>query len=265
MPFKKRLGRRRFTRRRRVFRRRRSRFMRKRKSRISSLTLRRPTLFPDSLLTKMVFYESIIFADAGGGQVNETYMMNDIFEPKVGATVRPLGWDELSQIYNRFEVFTSKILVRAVNSTIVPCEFIIVPSSDSTIEAINVARTYPYARLWHIGSVEAKNGIKNMPHMMNIRKFEGRRSTDISYTGSITSSPVNRRFWQISSESQTGTSSYSLNLDVRIVYYVKWYIRLPLGPSLIEAAAQPMEVENLAGGRRPQSRVKLCCTLQCIC
>lgn len=187
---------------------------------------------PDALFCKMRWYTSLEFSDAAGGQDSAVFRMNDIFLPQSSAVTRVLGFNQLSDFYGRWECLGTKIACRMVNnSSTATINCLLLPDIDTTVENLDVSRQYPYAVYKQLGVQSAGTGIKVLRQYMTIRKFEGRRTTDNAYTGTDTASPGSVRFWHLSTEANDATSGYTVNVDVSMTFYVRWYTRKALPDS----------------------------------
>jgi len=150
MPFRRRYRRKRAFG--RPFKRRRLNIRRKgRKTRITRIKLRGPALMPDSLMVKLKWYTRSVFT-LSSDQVEQAvqFRSNDIYLPTATATTRAMGFQEYITLYDRWIVHASRIVVKifqvAVGASANVSEWILYPSNDTTTEAIEVARQYPYSK-----------------------------------------------------------------------------------------------------------------------
>jgi len=106
---------------------------------------------PDSLMVKLKWYTRSVFT-LSSDQVEQAvqFRSNDIYLPTATATTRAMGFQEYITLYDRWIVHASRIVVKifqvAVGASANVSEWILYPSNDTTTEAIEVARQYPYSK-----------------------------------------------------------------------------------------------------------------------
>jgi len=92
-----------------------------------------------------------------------------------------------------------KIFQVAVGASANVSEWILYPSNDTTTEAIEVARQYPYSKTTICGIQSSGAAVRTLSSFMSFKKAEGRANYDLNYAGTETASPTAVRYWEFTS------------------------------------------------------------------
>ncbi len=204
-------------------------FYKKRKT--SSLSLYRPSIFPDVMKVQMKYATNIVLTNVSGFG-HHVFALNDIFDPDVtSAGHQPLGHDQWANFYQNYEVKSSKMIVRCLPPDVNPVRYGSYPSITTTVTAsTNNLAEQPYAKIKIMNDTTiAKNSY--VSNYMTVAKLEGRNTSSLNYQADFGGSPAARRFWIVAIASLTGTSISDIVLDIRIVYYVRMFRRITLTQS----------------------------------
>lgn len=210
----------------------------KRMSKPSSLTLRRPTAFPDSIFVKLRYTDLVdIEWDINAIPGLARYSINSPYDPQVSGggryNTQPYGYDQWSAIYGSYRCAGSSIRVHSmptasttytnqqVRLTIFPT-----PISSTSVTDIQMFQQIPYSRTSST-SIYQRSAIN---HYISVRKlcgiskatFEG----DPFYAAGIATDPTNQCYWMISAApfQEVGPAG-AATVKVIITYYVQFFNR----------------------------------------
>ena len=240
MPYRKFKRRRR--RKRRFRRRRRKPRLRRTSRRISSLRLRQPSMIPDNLYIKLKWTE--IRNTANAFTDKQAYELNGAAIPVASAptVTQPMGWDQWSRFYQRYECFGSQINVLIANraaTNLVGTS--VVPLNDSGIPLdFNEVHTQPYATTRYTSGSNGK-AFARIKKYMSVKKLEARSTTSQNFTGetadalamppTIGTLPDIRKFWVIFSQTMNLVTTIDVFYDVTITYYLRFFLRRSMDAS----------------------------------
>ncbi len=234
--------RRRKRKRRRTRRRRRKPRLRRTSRRISSFRLRSPSLLPDNLYVKLKWTEVRNVADAITDK--RSYELNGPAVPVAASPVptQPMGWDQWSLFYERYECFGSQINCLVANrsgGTLTGTS--IIPSNDGALTLdFNEIHTQPYATTRYTSGANGKP-FTRIKKYMSVKKLEARSTASENFTGLTAvfdcetptpgTLPDIRKFWVVSSASMNNLNTMDLFYDLSITYYIRFFVRRSLDAS----------------------------------
>ncbi len=209
---------------RRRFRRHRGR----RGRRTSSLVLRSPVYIPDNLFIKLKWSE---VRNTDANVFNRlTYSLNGPFDPTETISppppsTQPLGWDQWSAFYNRYECFGSTIKVLFSNNIASLCGHAIMPANDvGGSMDFNEIKTNPYGRYAYTSGINGK-AFARLKSYMSVKKLEGRQTKSVNYVAEVTTLPQKRKYWVVISQSMDLTTFMDVFYDTQITYYIRFFDR----------------------------------------
>lgn len=234
--------RRRTTKKRRHGRKRRKTYRRrsKRRSRASTLTLRSPSAFPDSIYVKMRYTDLVTISwDTNAIPGIARYALNSPFDPQVSGggayNTQAYGFDQWAAIYNIYRCAGSSIRVRAIPSTnsfdAYHWRLSVFPTvvSSASVSDIPLQYQIPYSKTV-VGNVY-QGRATSISHYMSVRKLAGVTKTtfegDPFYASVITTDPANQMYWMLvanQSNQRTGAPA-GIDCTVDLTYYVQFYNR----------------------------------------
>jgi len=217
---------------------------------------------PDSLMVKLKWYTRSVFT-LSSDQVEQAvqFRSNDIYLPTATATTRAMGFQEYITLYDRWIVHASRIVVKifqvAVGASANVSEWILYPSNDTTTEAIEVARQYPYSKTTICGIQSSGAAVRTLSSFMSFKKAEGRANYDLNYAGTETASPTAVRYWNLQAQQLAGgAADLTMNADVTITYFVRFFSREdPVNTEIpaLEQEANIAAYNALKNGSQPVS------------
>lgn len=220
------------SRRKRPYRRRRNRLYRtKRRSGVTSLSLRRGVGMPDRFTTVLQYSDRLTLDTASGGsQVFTVYRANSLFDPQfaVGGQ-QPNYYDQFVAMYAHYMVWGSKIEVVALNAQGPGTQanphtadlLCVTPTRSSTPSSdVGLAIEQPRAKWRMIGDQSKAYRIVNSARTKQMLPF--RNSQQFALTNA---NPEDVWYWIVQCNSSNGTDECILDIVVKITYYCTFYER----------------------------------------
>lgn len=201
----------------------------------NSIIVKGPNIIPDRYVCKMPYVFTTTITSVSGAIGTNIYRGNGPYDPlqPVGGD-QPLGYDQLSALYNRYYVSGC-----AINVTVLPntedtssiCDMVLFPSSGTVVSANNDQNAeQPYSRRIFTNLASSRgtqiNHYMSTASMYGISKEKAR--ADDAYTALNSTTPVNQWYWLLNAQSPDRTSSEVYIYKVKITYYVEWYDRVKL-------------------------------------
>ncbi len=155
---------------------------------------------------------------------------NDVFapDPAFGSVRQPIGFDQWSTQFERFEVLGSSVSTRLVNlSSTGVINWVVYPAYN-----IGINLTYGdavgqrYAKTAFCESLGSGNATSRVFHSMGTYKLLGRHTASINFTGSDDSSPTKRWEWVYEFTNPEG-SNLSFSFQTNVTYHTRFYERKP--------------------------------------
>lgn len=224
MPYK-----RKNMRRKKAFRKRRGNRKYRKASKISSLTLRTPSFIPDQMRVKLR-YNSIVSIAPGVPAGGYIFRGNSCFDPDFsGVGKQPLGFDQWANMYNKYRVRASKIVIQLSNTnTTVPASVSLYPSEDASLPGtIEGALSQPYSKQ-KISGIASSTPNLTLTHYMSSKKMLGVKSIEMAdeFAAFTTADPTNEWFWIIFVANLSTAGVVTFQGLVKITYYVEFFDRV---------------------------------------
>jgi hypothetical protein len=167
----------------------------------------------------------------GAYSKTHTCALNGLYDPDVThAGHQPLGFDQWMAFYARYEVVKSTYKVSIVNASSIPIGIAFYPSLSSSFLSYEETGEQTFSRR---EIVSAKGGIDKAVLVSSAvpRKFVGRSTESVNYTGSASGNPSIVLYWQQVVESLDGSTAVDAYTETTIDYVVKLYDRNTLSSS----------------------------------
>ncbi len=225
MPFRKR-------RRKRAYKKRAVRRYKKRKPHMTRMSWRKMgNISPDTLYTKLKY--TATNTSSATAAFAYIYSLNSAFDPDVtGIGGQPLGFDQYSTLYNKYQVMGSKISVKMINdSTTVSILAALYPSTSSSPVTYSEGAEQKYSQWRYINNSHGANNMKTMSKYLSVRKLIGRNTNSQNFTALSSANPASRQYWIITGRSLDGIAAATAYFFVDITYYIKWFDRTALTAS----------------------------------
>lgn len=185
----------------------------------------------DTVYVKLAWSTSFTF-NPGLPTGIRLFSLNSPFDPDItGVGNQPIGYDQWSAMYARYQCFGSSIMANTINQdSTVACLTSIYPSITGSPPAFFLnSSSQPYGKSAFcdtLGSGKARSKIK---HFMRVKKLEGRQTDSVNYTASTGGNPSNLRYWVMQFQTPNNIDFVNVVVWVKLVYYVKFYNRIDLG------------------------------------
>lgn len=192
--------------------------------------------FPSIFWCKIVYAESLT---AAVEQQTYQFALNDLYDTNVtGTGAQGMYFDQLMAVYKRFCVIGAKVELRFATPTN-DTKIVIRPSSSSTADAATVTGvTTSEVRPNSICKINTPNGNGvYMKAYYSIHKIwgvsRGKILDEDAYTGTSSSSPSSKTYFNITSAPMDGSSgiSNSMPYNIKITYYARFSDRAAVGLS----------------------------------
>lgn len=183
---------------------------------------------PDTQFIKFKYVTS--FARNTMVSENRVFRMNSCHDPDIEllSEDQPMAWDQYKNLYSAYQVYASKITVRVNNlhiNNIV--DWVILPSNFNVAHTtLAAALEQPYVK-WGTSTGSNAGGTSSNSCYMTIQKLESRPITSLAFQASITTDPVEVKFWNLQFFS-SGGGNLDINVIVEIIYYTKMFERTQL-------------------------------------
>jgi len=221
--------------RKRRFRRRRK--WRPRKMR-SGTTVMTKQVFPNRYITTMRYHQNVTL-DAGIDHLPASVLFaaNNITQPpQAGADHQPMGHDELSGIYNRWVVTSSKIIAVFSNTNTASTQMALITLRDNTVKLTDADRLIENKNVSYgiIDPVGSGNPTRKLTKVFNAGKFFAIKdpTDDDGLVTLFTATPGILAFFHLSVYGLgAGINPTQVNIDVTITYTVTLTSPKPLATS----------------------------------
>lgn len=164
------------------------------------------------------------------------FRANSAYDPDYvsAPTGSAMYFAELSQLYNRYCVIASSIVVTFMNNLNstegANCKFGVYPLNDiATTLSIREMTERDNCAYAHIGVKDGDQGIVTIKHYANIAQASGKardENTDDVMSAPVTTNPNRSLYWHVAGGTFDGSTVCDVIYDVTIVYYVKFYERI---------------------------------------
>lgn len=159
--------------------------------------------------------------------------VNGAFDPYLGVGGgQPMGFDQLSALYLKYRIHSSKIRIKACNLTAIPVALIVYPESSSSAPvSIENDREQRYSKEKLISAVTA-GGTTTLNHAISVKKLFGTKQLDDIYSGiCATANPSATAAWNVAVYSVDGTTNVSVPVQIMVEYNIEFYDPVRLGVS----------------------------------
>lgn len=208
-------------------------------SQIQNIGVKGATTFPQKANTKLIYNDTdfTLSTTIGNGyNTSHVFRGNDIYDPDFsGVGIQPYYFDTFATLYNRYQVYASKITVYM--------------TSDSSADISKLIQTslLPY-QLNSLSYVEP-NDLRNVDKCKQISWNQDRNdnkrckisnycktkwifnNNDQSLTGAVTGNPDLKWYWHLFMDTSTTGVETDIQFDVKIKYYVRFYKRAEMNES----------------------------------
>jgi len=190
------------------------------------------TGFADTEYVKLVYEDNFTMSGTPPMMI-QTMRGNALFDPdQTGVGHQPKGFDQYSQIYSKYRVYSSRIQCSALVGNSSTCILAIVPDTD-VILSVTPSSLGEDARCKKTTIIPTGgNGTRSVKHEMTTCQQLGKHTIqDEDYAGSTLSNPTQLWYWNVIGYSIDGTSPLNLRFNMRITYTVEFYDRIEITPS----------------------------------
>ncbi len=195
-------------------------------SKITTMRLRRMTGFPDSVYVKFKSNEVLNVEGNMSDAFSFPIAFNTLHNPwRDGASNQPNGYDQWSQMYNRFQVRGAKLIIRLVRVGATIFKGLVYPSANGTaLTTATDISTQPYVRSqWLNGQVNY-----NRPPMVifiTSKKVIARNIYDEDFSAVINADPTRLLWFHYYMESATGADVNNFTIDFTLIQYARMFDR----------------------------------------
>ncbi len=221
MPYRKKSRKRR-----RKFRARRSR----KKSSLGVLVNKTLSVLPDKYLCRMK-YSVMKQLQAGAAFAHQEFSFNGITDIE-GGNEKPMGFNEVGALYDKYRVTASSITVRFANEATTALTLVMFPiNTQQTFTTYGSASQQQYSKKRTVARLNgAAAGV--LKHYMTSTGLAGKKiNQDPSFEAVILSQPVVEMFWILFWQSMDNLTNLNVNYSLEIQYYVTWFDRVNLAVS----------------------------------
>lgn len=223
--------------RKRAFPRRAKRYRYKRyrrKPRVSAVTSK-TWVVPDRIRTKLNYQERITISASTGTLGSHIFRLNSLYDTnQSGSGNQPVGYDQLSALYQKYRVHGVKVKLRAVSQGTTNAtsmyDLAMVPQLESpSWSNIEDATGNPYRKWTMSGNSNTRPTV--LSAYFPIAKLFGESLADDSYASGVGSDPANVAFLYILAQSVDRSSTTSVIIDVSLTFYCDFFQRQSLSLS----------------------------------
>lgn len=214
-----------------TFRKRRKTFRRRRKSSLNILTNRTVSAFPDRYATKLKYAKFENIASGVSGTSGISISLNGITDI-LGGGEQPLGFDELTPIYERYVVTAASISLRLINNDDDGLLVALIPATSNTLfGGLENAVSQPYSKQVMLGNALAKSQ-GTLKHYMMVKALTGKKPfSEEDYVGTAVANPIKEVFWMMFWQNMLGNFNFDISVVMEVIYYVSWFQRSSLANS----------------------------------
>lgn len=191
-------------------------------------------IVPSVLMVPLTYVsEKLTFTTTGGIERYNLFNINSLYDPdRTGIGHQPLGYDQLSALYNNYRVLGSSIRVWARNDTDSTPFKILISTSSNTSGPAGIDAAQEGRVKTRMGGDQGKvmfvKAYRKMPTVFGVTKEQYLIEKD--YGADVGSNPVNCGIWQVWVEPFDESSTIGISVKVEITYYArftspKWVIQ----------------------------------------
>lgn len=207
---------------------------RKNRSRITTTTAR-TWVVPDRMRVKLNYQQRITLSPAAGSLANNVFRLNSLYDPdQTGTGAQPVGFDQLSALYQKYKVYGAKVRAKAVSQgTTNPTsmfDFALVPLLEApTWSNFEDATGNPYRKWTMSGNSNVRPA--SLTAYWSIARLFGERLADDDYSAGIAASPTNTALLYVVAQPVDRASSMTIVVDISITFYCEMFQRQSLALS----------------------------------
>lgn len=202
----------------------------------TALLLRGVNVAPDEYICKLRYMQRITLSPAAGAFATNIFRGNSCYDPdQTGTGGQPLGYDELSALYQKVEVNGSKIKIKAISTGSTNAtsqhDIAIIPTLEApSWSAIEDGKANPYAVYAMMGNSNTRP-ITLSKYLSTKKIFGEVNPNDDNFSHNTAANPTNVWYWYVLAQPIDRTSNTTVIVDVEIVYYCRFYQRQALALS----------------------------------
>lgn len=188
---------------------------------------------PDRFFTKLMYSDANALTFAGTGTpMYHQYRINSLFDPNyTGTGHQPLGFDQLSTLYNRYRVYGMKYKVTFVNrDTVYQVDVAIQNRPNTTLHTVmDTVYESPYSQKTTLGiegsgaSIRILKGYVSCAKILGISKTE--LKTDDENSAIVSQNPTHSPMLTLYIFNQTSNQAAVVSTRVELVYFCEFYDR----------------------------------------
>jgi len=183
------------------------------------------TFMPLRLKTQLKLATTLLLTSTVGVNVQRLFRGNgpQAFDVAGLLTAQPMGWDQLTVIYNNYAVLGSKITLRLNSSATVAQKFVVAPLSSSTSTNLNYnnTRVMPKAKSCDISAAGGNRDTITISNYCSTREIINLDPlSDDSVQAQIGSLPVDQWYWGLVYRPIDDATTCNLYVNVEIDYYI---------------------------------------------
>ncbi len=189
-------------------------------------------IVPDHYFTHLKYVERKLVLCSASVSGVYVYGGNDCFHPdKTGTGHQPMGFDQLTALYTRFRVHSSKIRLWYVNGT-TGFQYGCIPSNSTTMPVtFQDMEESPYSK-WKVAYTNVGYDVV-VENDISTKEIVGIKSVDEDdqFAGSSTAVPGRQWYWVIHSQVYDNATSATLLVNAEIEYDVEFFDRVQTSSS----------------------------------
>jgi len=161
--------------------------------------------------------------------------MNSVYDPDLtGVGHQPLGFDQISPLYNKYVVTAVQYVITLSNHSATDYADVAVtlrPNSNAYVTMSTILET-AYTTFAVLGPESGASNIKTIRGRMTIAKIRGvseeKVKNENDYSALVSTNPVNQPTIQIYVENQNQAAAITVHAAVSVVYTTQFYDRKAL-------------------------------------
>lgn len=192
--------------------------------------------FAQRYITKLKYAEvRVVTGPTLGGLVQYNFRLNSLFDPNLtGGGHQPYGFDQLTDIYNRYRVYKVSYAISALNTDGTTNYSVVaaLPSNEPYVAGAGVSELMENPRAKYI--TQAPNAaLKVLKGTIHLPSLAGRTKAqymaDDRYQSEMTTNPLESLVLNVMAGTLTGTSGGGgsatnvMNLSISLVYHAEFF------------------------------------------
>lgn len=185
-------------------------------------------VFPQRVKCKMNYLNSYTITATTGATASYQFRGNSVFDPdQSGTGTQPSCYDDMAAIYNDYTVLSSAIRITAINVTDEPAlvcvyPYIGVPDTND----IEECSLMPGGTMKILSSQVGGGRAYLKTFMRTDKMYSALAMSDLDFMANTSSNPGKQWYWIVKVNSQNRTDTASVQITVKITYYVVWSGRM---------------------------------------